>query len=136
MRSKAVLAIIACIGLAQSLSQVRAQKEPVYVGTRICGSCHQGPRMGHQWSRWLASKHALAYAALSMPEAKPIARLSGIEQEPQESVMCLGCHATWLVSFSVVKELLGFEDARMTARHPNSLCRMTVTCCRFLPVFL
>jgi YVTN family beta-propeller protein len=50
--------------------------------------------MDHQFSKWLASQHARAYAVLSKPEAKKIAELSGIPQEPQESPMCLGCHAT------------------------------------------
>ncbi len=76
------------VGLAQS------QKEPIYVGARACGQCHDGPGMGNQFSKWLVSKHARAYAVLSKPEAKEIARLSGIPQEPQESAMCLGCHAT------------------------------------------
>jgi hypothetical protein len=50
--------------------------------------------MGHQFSRWLRSKHATAYAVLAKPESKKIAKLSGIPQEPLESPMCLGCHAT------------------------------------------
>jgi len=50
--------------------------------------------MGHQFSCWLLSKHAGAYAALAKPEAKEIAKLSGIPHEPQEAAMCLGCHAT------------------------------------------
>jgi YVTN family beta-propeller protein len=70
------------------------QKHPVYVGAKVCATCHQGDGMGHQFSKWLASAHARAYAVLSKPDAKEIARLSGIPQEPQESAMCLGCHAT------------------------------------------
>jgi len=70
------------------------RKHPVYVGVRTCATCHERKSMGHQFSRWLASKHATAYAVLSKPEAKKIAQLSGIPQEPQESPMCLGCHAT------------------------------------------
>ncbi len=70
------------------------EKHAVYVGAKVCASCHQGKRMGYQYSRWLLSKHAAAYAALALPEAKKIAELSGIPQEPQESPMCLGCHAT------------------------------------------
>jgi len=70
------------------------QKHPVYVGVRTCAACHDGKGMGHQFSRWLASKHATAYAVLADPQAKKIAQLSGIPQEPQESPMCLGCHAT------------------------------------------
>jgi YVTN family beta-propeller protein len=50
--------------------------------------------MNHQFSKWLISKHSGAYAILAKPEAKKIAKLSGIPQEPQESPMCLGCHAT------------------------------------------
>jgi hypothetical protein len=50
--------------------------------------------MGHQHSRWLLSKHALAYAALVTPEARRMAELSGLRGEPQETAVCLGCHAT------------------------------------------
>ena len=70
------------------------RKHPVYVGAKVCATCHQGKDMGHQFSRWLESKHATAYAVLAKPESKKIAELSGIPQEPQESPMCLGCHAT------------------------------------------
>ncbi len=70
------------------------KKHPVYVGARVCAKCHNGKGMGHQFSRWLASKHARAYSVLAKSEAKKIAELSGIPQEPQESSMCLGCHAT------------------------------------------
>jgi YVTN family beta-propeller protein len=69
-------------------------KHPVYVGAKVCAACHQGKGMGHQFSKWLGSKHATAYAVLAKPESKKIAELSGIPQEPQESPMCLGCHAT------------------------------------------
>lgn len=70
------------------------EKHPVYVGVRVCATCHRGAGMGHQHCRWLLSGHARAYASLARPEAKQIARLSGIPQEPQQSPMCLGCHAT------------------------------------------
>jgi YVTN family beta-propeller protein len=81
---------ISCILSAQE----GGQKQPVYVGVKVCANCHQGEGMGHQFSKWLASGHARAYAVLSKPEAKKIAEMSGIPQEPQESPMCLGCHAT------------------------------------------
>lgn len=70
------------------------QKHPVYVGAGTCATCHDGKGMGHQFSKWLGSKHARAYAVLAKPEARKIAELSGIPQEPQEAPMCLGCHAT------------------------------------------
>ncbi len=69
-------------------------KQPVFVGVSECVQCHQGAGMGQTYCRWLLSKHSKAYAALARPKAKEIARLSGIPQEPQQSAMCLGCHAT------------------------------------------
>ena len=68
--------------------------EPVYVGARVCGTCHAGPGMGYQFSLWLNSKHSQAYAALAKPEAKKIAQLSGIREDPQETFTCLGCHSS------------------------------------------
>ena len=70
------------------------ERHPVYVGGSVCGSCHDGAAMGHQTSLWLLTKHAKAYASLATPEARKIALLSGVPQEPQDSAVCLGCHAT------------------------------------------
>lgn len=70
------------------------EDEPYYVGARVCATCHKGEGMGHQYSKWLLSKHARAYASLAMPEAKKIAELSGITEIPQEAALCLGCHST------------------------------------------
>jgi YVTN family beta-propeller protein len=50
--------------------------------------------MGNQYSRWLHSRHSQAYAMLALPEAPEIAKLSGLRTLPQESAICLGCHAT------------------------------------------
>lgn len=86
------LSITLCISICRA--HEGADKHPVYVGAGVCATCHQTERMGHQFSKWLASKHAGAYAVLANPQSKEIARLSGIPQEPQESTMCLGCHAT------------------------------------------
>ena len=85
----AVLASLAC---AVSLSA--AEKKPIYVGSRVCGTCHEGKGIGHQYSRWLYSKHAMAYAALAKSESLEIVKLSGLRQKPQEALVCLGCHAT------------------------------------------
>jgi YVTN family beta-propeller protein len=71
-----------------------APKQPVYVGSRACGACHTGRGMGDQYGLWLHSKHSRAWAALARPEAKQIAAISGLRQAPQESAICLGCHAT------------------------------------------
>jgi YVTN family beta-propeller protein len=104
MCSKTILGFVVALALGSLLldalvphAPVRAaveEKHPFYVGAEVCASCHQGKTMGYQHSRWLLSKHARAYAVLWKPEAKEIARLSGIPVEPQQSPMCLGCHAT------------------------------------------
>jgi len=71
-----------------------SDRHPVYVGVSVCAGCHGDQKAGHQFSKWRVSKHAAAYAALWSPQAKAIARVSGIPEEPQKSRMCLGCHAT------------------------------------------
>jgi len=72
----------------------QAKKQPVYVGARACAACHEGGKAGNQYSHWLMSKHAQAWAWLATPEAKEMARLSGITEVPEQSPICLGCHAT------------------------------------------
>ena len=92
----ALLAAFAVPGLflAGLLRSEEKERHPVYVGVKVCTPCHEGAHMGDQTSRWLLTKHAKAYASLASPEAKDVAKLSGIPLEPQESAMCLGCHAT------------------------------------------
>lgn len=70
------------------------EKHPVYVGNRVCAGCHEGPAAGGQYSKWLMSKHSLAFAVLAGPEARAMARLSGIPDDPEKAPICLGCHAT------------------------------------------
>ncbi len=86
-----VAAVFAWVGASRLMGE---EKAPYYVGAQVCGTCHQGREMGHQFELWLTSKHARAYAVLSKPEAKEIVRLSGITQEPHDAPICLGCHAT------------------------------------------
>ena len=71
-----------------------ADRQPVYVGNRVCAGCHEGPAAGGQYSKWLLSKHSLAFAVLAGPEAKAMAQLSGIPDDPEKAPICLGCHAT------------------------------------------
>lgn len=83
------------LGLAAAMGDGPAtEKHPVFVGVAACTECHEGRAAGSQFSLWRASKHASAYAALWSPQAKQIARLSGLTQEPEQSPICLGCHAT------------------------------------------
>jgi cytochrome c553 len=70
------------------------RQDPIFIGAQACAECHEGSAMGDQFSKWRLSAHANAYAALSLPEAKEITRLSGLTEEPHRAQMCLGCHAT------------------------------------------
>jgi YVTN family beta-propeller protein len=88
------LLIVAVLWTLVRARGAEEKRQPVYVGARVCAQCHHEKAGGDQYSRWLLSRHSQAYAVLAKPEAKEIARLSGIPVEPQESPMCLGCHAT------------------------------------------
>lgn len=94
--SMALAGVAACalLPLATKAAPVASGKEPIYIGSEACGKCHDGPAMGHQFTRWRLSAHARAYASLSLPEAAEITKLSGITEEPHRAKMCLGCHAT------------------------------------------
>ena len=101
MRFKAALLLRCLAALVLSLPLLAGwlrgeekERHPVFVGARVCASCHDGKAMGRQATCWCQSKHAKAYASLAAPEAREIAVLSGIPQEPQEAAVCLGCHAT------------------------------------------
>jgi YVTN family beta-propeller protein len=71
-----------------------AAKRPIYVGSQVCGQCHDGQAQGNQFTLWRASKHAQGFACLALEQSKRIARLSGVPVEPEDSPICLGCHAT------------------------------------------
>ena len=66
----------------------------IYMGESTCRQCHHGAGKRNQFNVWRTSKHTNAYAALAMPEAKEIAELSGIDVNPFDSKVCLGCHTT------------------------------------------
>jgi YVTN family beta-propeller protein len=83
----------AILGPVALLAQV-PQRQPVYVGARACARCHEGHAAGNQFSLWLLSAHSKAWATLATPEAKVMARLSGIVDDPGQAPVCLGCHAT------------------------------------------
>jgi YVTN family beta-propeller protein len=86
-------ALVALVALPAGL-RAQAVKQPVYVGSRACARCHEGKAAGNQYSHWLTTAHSKAWASLATPEAKAMARLSGIPDEPEKAPVCLGCHAT------------------------------------------
>jgi YVTN family beta-propeller protein len=71
----------------------QTRRERVYVGEAVCRQCHHQPGRD-QFSVWRLTKHAGAYAALSLPESRQIGELSGIAGDPTRSPVCLGCHTT------------------------------------------
>ena len=89
-----VAGALALLALPAAAGRAQAKKQPVYVGARTCAACHEGRHAGNQYSHWLMSRHAQAWADLAQPEAKEMARLSGITDVPERSPICLGCHAT------------------------------------------
>jgi YVTN family beta-propeller protein len=80
-----VLALSATFGVESA--------EQVFVGVEVCGECHSSAQRD-QLDIWYRSPHARAYAALAMPEAAEIALISGLDEAPFSSPICLGCHAT------------------------------------------
>jgi YVTN family beta-propeller protein len=94
LRFTTLALLLGAFPLVSSAAYVGSGKEPIYIGSQACGKCHDGPQMGHQFSKWRLSAHAKAYAVLSLPEAREITKLSGITEEPHKAKMCLGCHAT------------------------------------------
>ena len=88
-----------------------APKKPVYVGVRVCAGCHSAAGIGGQYGKWLLSKHSAAYAVLAKPEGPEIAKLSGLRTLPQDSAICLGCHATaWSAEDWEKDETFHIED--------------------------
>ncbi len=86
-----IASTIACLMLSV-LNDARSA-DRIYMGEITCRKCHHGASH-NQFNPWRLSPHANAYAALAMPESKEIALLSGIDVDPFESPVCLGCHST------------------------------------------
>ncbi len=90
-----VLLALCALGMAPGhAASGGVDKQPLYIGSEGCAKCHADAAIGHQFSIWRVSSHARAFSSLALPEAKKIAELSGIPEEPQKAKMCLGCHAT------------------------------------------
>ncbi|MGD2109313.1 MAG: beta-propeller fold lactonase family protein [Phycisphaerae bacterium] len=72
----------------------RDDKLPRFVGRRVCLECHDGKHEAPRCSQKPEEAHTRSYEALSTPPAEHIALVSGVPEEPVESRICLGCHAT------------------------------------------
>lgn len=82
-------AVLVAAGIAPA-----QEKHPVYVGVKVCATCHSDDATGNQYEVWRGTKHAQAYRVLFTPEAKAMAQLAGILDPPEKAFICLGCHAT------------------------------------------
>lgn len=96
MRRFAALAFLAVLFISVAGWSLFGQRsrEKYYVGEKTCRQCHHQSGDRDQFNPWRLTAHAKAYAALSKPEAREIAELSGIEVDPYDSPICLGCHTT------------------------------------------
>jgi YVTN family beta-propeller protein len=75
-------------------ARAQAPRERLYAGEEACRRCHHQPGGRDQFAAWRLSKHSRAFAALSLPEARQIVELSGLDGDPTKSPVCLGCHTT------------------------------------------
>src|SRR5262245_13748234 len=66
--------------------------------------CHNTAAQGKIFDKWMASKHASAFAALASPEAKKIGAAKGIE-DPQKADACLKCHVTGHTAAAELKDV-------------------------------
>ncbi len=67
---------------------------PYYVGFRKCLECHSADHAVRVCSLEAIAEHDHSFNALAKPEAEHIAAFCGVAGAPQESRICLGCHAT------------------------------------------
>lgn len=79
---------------AQANAEPGERSQYKFTGVMACASCHRGPMMGYQFSRWRLSKHARAYAILGTPAGYEMAAAEGVKGDPQKSAKCLSCHTT------------------------------------------
>jgi len=90
---KRTFLVLALVFLLLTDKDLLAQ-DRIYLGEKVCRTCHHKQGNRDQYNPWRMSKHANAYIALFKPESKQIAELSGIDIEPFKSPICLGCHTT------------------------------------------
>ncbi len=64
-----------------------------YMGAKKCKGCHNLPKTGKLFDKWLKGPHAKAYATLATEESVKLAKELKIK-DPQKSKECLVCHIT------------------------------------------
>jgi len=87
---------------AQHLGAANAEKAAyTYEGVKNCKMCHKKAATGDQYTQWLSTEHAKAYANLASEKSVAKAKEMGIA-DPQKEPKCLECHIT---AFPVMADL-------------------------------
>jgi len=97
---------------------------PFYVGRLVCLRCHGDGGDVRSCPLEKIPEHDRAYHTLTKPEAEEIALLSGVGEQPWESRICLGCHATaadegprWTLDTFDVKDGVQCESCHGAGSH-------------------
>lgn len=93
-RSRAIHGLLFGLFASASLHAAQPEEFANYVGREVCRQCHDADGPERPCALKHVPKHDEAYLALCRPEAAEIALLSGVAEPPEESRICLGCHAT------------------------------------------
>jgi len=83
--------------LRRTVSGVRPEQEFTYVGSQACARCHSGEEHGKQYTRWISSRHGLAYWRLATGWAKLLAAAREDYRDISEPIAeqrCIRCHST------------------------------------------
>jgi hypothetical protein len=76
-------------------SSVQEKTRYLYVGAKTCvGKCHNNTATGYQNDIWKRSRHSKSYLSLASEKALRYSKRAGINENPQESAICLKCHIT------------------------------------------
>ena len=66
-----------------------------YKGIEYCASCHNDAKTGlQQYTTWKNSLHSVSYLELATKKSAKYAQRAGIEDNPQNNIICLRCHVT------------------------------------------
>lgn len=87
-----IAAVAVALALRPDLCRAEDVDLPIYVGRSVCVECHTSAE--RPCTLRPIPEHDRSFAALSRPEAKHIAALSGVIDPPTRSRICLSCHAT------------------------------------------
>ena len=77
-----------------SASMAQQSEFPLYVGRTTCLECHSPDVFAAPCSLRPLPVHLTSFGALTRPEAKHIAGISGVAEEPTQCRVCLECHTT------------------------------------------